>query len=89
VCDADRKCGVCKGTRSFTIKYCPVKALKEYGMPELIANFFVWKTSNGAIYPSTGGRLVQPVKLLEAFTVCKIIASRREESLRKKAGGKE
>jgi hypothetical protein len=84
VCEGDKKCIICKGKRSFPIKYCPLRVFHESGMNEFITNFFIWKASNGSIHPAGGSRLFQPVKLLEAFTVCKIAATRREEKERDK-----
>jgi hypothetical protein len=61
----------------------------EYGeMTNFVTHFFIWNASNGAIHPAGGSRLEQPVKLLDAFTICKIITSRQEEKRLKKPGAK-
>jgi hypothetical protein len=63
------------------MRRCPVNVLAVPYISRFIPYFFEWK--NSGVYPDAQGRLLQPVKLLEAFSLCNVIAREREEKAAK------
>jgi len=68
------------------MRRCPFNVFTIPYISRLMPYFFEWK--NSGAYPDAQGRLFQPVKLLEAFSLCNAIAREQEEKAAKHGNGK-
>lgn len=82
-CGGSKECDICgKGKTNpgtFEIKRCPVKFVSDSSTNRMLPYFWHWKATNNMQYPDGKGRYEQPSKLLEAFSICAYISSKREQ----------
>jgi len=70
------KCEICQGKGHFTMRRCPIIALSQPSIRRLVPYFFEWK--NDGRYPDGQGRVYQPIKLMEAFSLCNAVCQEQE-----------
>jgi hypothetical protein len=79
VCGRSKACNVCRGSGEILLKKCIRALSKTITSSSTLPYFFHWKATGFMAYPDGRGRMYQPAKLLEAFSVCHSVAARCEE----------
>lgn len=62
----------------FTINRCPVKYSRDKYIDRFLPYFWHWRGTNCMQFPDNQGRIEQPSKMLEAFSICNYMAQKRE-----------
>ena len=78
ICDGQKRCRICKGKGTFPLYRCPVVMANDQAVNLILPFFFHWKATNYMMFPDNKGRIYQPVKMLEAFTLLSFISNKRE-----------
>ena len=78
VCKAQKGCDTCGGSGTMTLRRCPRKLAGTASVRLLLPLFYLWRGTDGAVWPDGQPAYDQPTMLMETFGILSSVTNERE-----------